>query len=73
MAEAYVALAGTMRRNMSLRLPATVISATGRVSTPFSIRKPAAPRARKVSAALRAYAMLATSAAKGAVRQVPQE
>ena len=35
--------------------------------------KPAAPRARKVSAALRAYAMLATSAAKGAVRQVPQE
>ncbi|WP_145139262.1 dihydroxy-acid dehydratase [Roseomonas gilardii] len=34
--------------------------------------KPAAPRARKVSAALRAYAMLATSAAKGAVRQVPQ-
>ena len=34
--------------------------------------KPAAPRARKVSAALRAYAMLATSAATGAVRQVPQ-
>ncbi|SUE62820.1 dihydroxy-acid dehydratase [Roseomonas gilardii] len=34
--------------------------------------KPATPRARKVSAALRAYAMLATSAAKGAVRQVPQ-
>ncbi|UPG73798.1 dihydroxy-acid dehydratase [Roseomonas gilardii subsp. gilardii] len=35
--------------------------------------KPAVPRARKVSAALRAYAMLATSAAKGAVRQVPKD
>jgi dihydroxy-acid dehydratase len=32
--------------------------------------QPAAPRKRKVSAALKAYAMLATSAAKGAVRQV---
>jgi dihydroxy-acid dehydratase len=31
---------------------------------------PAAPRKRKVSAALKAYAMLATSAAKGAVRQI---
>ena len=34
--------------------------------------KPAAPRARKVSAALRAYGLMATSAAKGAVRQVPE-
>ncbi|UFN47486.1 dihydroxy-acid dehydratase [Roseomonas sp. OT10] len=34
--------------------------------------KPAAPRARKVSTALQAYAMLATSAAKGAVRKIPK-
>ena len=34
--------------------------------------KPTAPRARKVSAALRAYAAMATSAAKGAVRDVSQ-
>jgi dihydroxy-acid dehydratase len=33
--------------------------------------KPAKPRQRKVTTALRAYAMLATSAAKGAVRQIP--
>jgi dihydroxy-acid dehydratase len=33
--------------------------------------QPAEPRARKVSKALKAYAMLATSAAKGAVRQIP--
>jgi dihydroxy-acid dehydratase len=33
--------------------------------------KPAAPRARKVSKALRAYAAFATSAARGAVREVP--
>jgi dihydroxy-acid dehydratase len=32
--------------------------------------KPAAPRSRKVSAALRAYAMLATSADRGAVRDL---
>ena len=32
--------------------------------------KPAAPRARKVSAALKAYALLATSADKGAVRNL---
>jgi dihydroxy-acid dehydratase len=32
--------------------------------------RPAAPRKRKVSTALRAYAMLATSAAKGAVRRI---
>ena len=32
--------------------------------------RPAAPRKRKVSTALRAYAMLATSAAKGAVRKI---
>jgi dihydroxy-acid dehydratase len=31
---------------------------------------PALPRKRKISAALKAYAMLATSAAKGAVRQI---
>ncbi|MGN8114062.1 dihydroxy-acid dehydratase [Labrys sp. 22185] len=33
--------------------------------------RPAAPRKRKVTTALRAYAAMATSAAKGAVRQVP--
>jgi dihydroxy-acid dehydratase len=32
--------------------------------------KPAKPRARKVSAALKAYALLATSADKGAVRDL---
>ena len=32
--------------------------------------KPAEPRARKVSAALKAYALLATSADKGAVRDL---
>jgi dihydroxy-acid dehydratase len=34
--------------------------------------KPAAPRKRKVTTALRAYASMATSAARGAVRQVPE-
>ena len=34
--------------------------------------KPEKPRARKISAALRAYAAMATSAAKGAVRDVSQ-
>jgi len=33
--------------------------------------KPRAPRKRKVTAALKAYALMATSAAKGAVRSVP--
>jgi dihydroxy-acid dehydratase len=32
--------------------------------------KPAAPRARKVSSALKAYALLATSADKGGVRNL---
>ena len=32
--------------------------------------KPAVPRARKVSAALKAYALLATSADRGAVRDL---
>ena len=34
---------------------------------------PAASRARKVSTALKAYAMLATSAAQGAVRKLPDD
>jgi dihydroxy-acid dehydratase len=34
--------------------------------------KPAAPRKRKVTPALRAYALMATSAARGAVRHVPE-
>jgi len=33
--------------------------------------KPEHPRKRKVSTALRAYAAFATSAARGAVREVP--
>jgi dihydroxy-acid dehydratase len=33
--------------------------------------QPAAPRQRQVSTALRAYAAMATSAARGAVRDVP--
>ena len=33
--------------------------------------KPAAPRKRNVTTALRAYAAFATSAARGAVREVP--
>ncbi len=37
-------LAATSRANMSLRLPATVISLTGKAIAPFSIQKPAAPR-----------------------------
>ena len=32
---------------------------------------PAAPRSREVSAALKAYALLASSAAQGAVRKLP--
>ncbi len=35
--------------------------------------KPAKPRARKVSQALKAYALFATSADRGAVRQLPDE
>ena len=35
--------------------------------------KPEAPRSRKVTSALKAYALLATSADKGAVRQLPDE
>ncbi len=35
--------------------------------------KPAAPRPRKVTKALRAYAVMATSASKGAVRHLPGE
>jgi dihydroxy-acid dehydratase len=34
--------------------------------------KPAAPRKRKITTALRAYAALTTSAARGAVREVPE-
>jgi dihydroxy-acid dehydratase len=34
--------------------------------------KPVEKRTRKITAALRAYAAMATSAAKGAVRHVPE-
>jgi len=37
-------LAATSRAKMSLRLPATVISLTGKAISPLSIQKPAAPR-----------------------------
>lgn len=42
------------------------------VAKGHSAWKPAQPRARKVSAALRAYAAMTTSAAFGAVRNVEQ-
>ena len=35
--------------------------------------KPAGPRARKITTALKAYALFASSADKGAVRQLPSE
>ncbi|HEX2939424.1 MAG TPA: dihydroxy-acid dehydratase [Rhodopila sp.] len=60
-------------RRINLAVPAeelarrrTVMEAKGEAAW-----EPAAPRQRQVSTALRAYAALATSAARGAVREVP--
>jgi dihydroxy-acid dehydratase len=60
------------QRTISLRVPEAELAAR-RAAQDEQGWKPAAPRPRKVSTALRAYAMLATSADKGAVRQLPDE
>ena len=57
-------------RGISLMVPQAELSAR-RVAQDGLGWKPAAPRARKVSTALRAYALFATSAARGAVRGLP--
>ena len=57
-------------RGISLMVPQAELSAR-RAAQDSLGWKPAAPRARKVSMALRAYALFATSAAKGAVRELP--
>ena len=59
-------------RKISLRVSDTDL-ALRRAEQDAKGWKPAAPRQRKVSAALKAYALLATSADKGAVRQLPAE
>ncbi|MCP2082677.1 UNVERIFIED_ORG: dihydroxy-acid dehydratase [Methylorubrum zatmanii] len=46
------------------------VLAERRAARDAEVWRPATPRKRKVSTALRAYAMLATSAAKGAVRRI---
>ena len=58
-------------RTISLRLPEAEL-ARRRAEQDAKGWKPAKPRSRKVSTALKAYAMLATSADKGAVRQLPE-
>ena len=58
-------------RTISLRVPDAEL-ARRRAEQDAKGWKPAAPRSRKVSTALRAYAMLATSADKGAVRKLPE-
>ena len=59
-------------RTISLRVPDAEL-ARRREAQNAKGWKPAQPRSRKVSAALKAYAMLATSADKGAVRQLPDD
>jgi dihydroxy-acid dehydratase len=59
-------------RTISLRVSEADL-ATRRAEQDAKGWKPAAKRSRKVTAALRAYALLATSADKGAVRQLPDE
>ena len=59
-------------RKISLRVSDAELAAR-RVEQDARGWKPAAPRARKVTTALKAYALLATSADKGAVRQLPDE
>ncbi len=58
-------------RTITLRVPESELAAR-RAAQDAKGWKPAAPRSRKVSTALKAYAMLATSADKGAVRQLPE-
>ena len=59
-------------RTIHLAVPDAELAAR-RVAQDAAGWKPAKPRARKVSQALRAYALFATSAATGAVRQLPDE
>jgi dihydroxy-acid dehydratase len=58
-------------RRISLRVPEAEL-ARRRAEQDAKGWKPEAPRSRKVSTALRAYAMLASSADKGAVRILPE-
>ncbi|HAI94389.1 MAG TPA: dihydroxy-acid dehydratase, partial [Xanthomonadaceae bacterium] len=57
----------TRARRMELRVPAGEVAARRDAQDRLGW-KPAQPRPRKVSLALKAYALLATSADKGAVR-----
>ena len=59
-------------RTICLRVPEAEL-AKRRAEQDAKGWKPAAPRSRKVTSALRAYALLATSADRGAVRQLPDE
>ncbi|WIV50437.1 dihydroxy-acid dehydratase [Marivivens sp. LCG002] len=58
-------------RTIHLAVSDDVIAARREAKGPLPW-KPAAPRSRNVSTALKAYAMLATSAAQGAVRKLPE-
>ncbi|WP_442771982.1 dihydroxy-acid dehydratase [Paenirhodobacter enshiensis] len=58
-------------RTINLRVAEDVLDARRAARGPLPW-KPAAPRARQVSTALKAYAMLASSAAKGGVRILPE-
>jgi dihydroxy-acid dehydratase len=57
-------------RKITLAVSETELSARRAVQAEKGFA-PASPRSRKVSAALRAYAAMTTSAARGAVREVP--
>jgi len=59
-------------RTISLRVSEAEL-ATRRAEQDRKGWKPEAKRSRKVTSALKAYALLATSADKGAVRQLPDE
>jgi dihydroxy-acid dehydratase len=59
-------------RTIHLAVPEAELAAR-RVAQDAAGWKPAKPRPRKVSQALRAYALFATSAATGAVRELPGE
>ena len=59
-------------RKISLRISDAELAAR-RAEQDAKGWKPEAPRSRKVTTALKAYALLATSADKGAVRQLPDE
>ena len=59
------------KRSIVLAVPEAELAAR-RAAADKAGWKPAAPRKRKVTTALRAYASMATSAARGAVRHVPE-